>query len=136
MVPSLATLAALIVLGLWVAFFFESRNEMNRQEYLTPAFVFQWNVLPLMVALELLATQHLIVLALGVIVFFLSWPVARFLTLAAPVLVGWHVGITWFEHLRATRDDHVLLGGLIVAIVLALICQGVVAAVSARPRHA
>lgn len=133
---TIALILGVALIGLWVAFLFESRNEMNRNEYLSTAFVFQWNVLPFIVALELLATHNLMVLAVGLLVFFICWPFAKFLILIAPVASGWHVGLKWCSKLFANSETQVLLGALVVAIAVTLVCQAVVAAVRIPPRHA
>ncbi|MDA0989514.1 MAG: hypothetical protein O3A51_02030 [Verrucomicrobia bacterium] len=133
---TLAVALGIALIGLWIAFLFESRNEMNRHEYLSPSFIFQWNILPLVVALELIATHNLAVLALGLLVFFLCWPFAKILMIVVPTLAGWHVGMQWSSRLFQHSEQQAMLGALIVAIVVTIVCHGAVAAVRVKPRNA
>ena len=131
----LATVFGIVLLGLWVVLLFESRHEMNRRERLSPAFLFQWNVLPLIVALELLATRSMAVLAIGVLLFFVCWPFAKFLLTAAPLVTGWHVGLQWCSSPQSNTQQQAFVGAIVVAIVVTFLSQAIVAAIRRPPRH-
>ena len=131
----LATVFGIVLLVLWVVFLFETRQEMNRRERLSAAFLFQWNVLPFIVALELLATRSMAVLAVGILLFFICWPFAKFLLTAAPLVAGWHVGLQWCSSPKTNSSQQAIVGAIAVAIVVTFICQANVVAMRRPPRH-
>lgn len=123
------------LIAIWVAFLFEGREEMRRHERLSYEYMFKWNVLPLLVALELFTTQSLVVLAIGAMAFFLCWPFAKYSLAALPILTGWHVGTAWFSKFYAQSDHRVMMGAVVVAIVMTLVCQSIVVAMRRPPAH-
>lgn len=124
------------LLILWVAFLHEGREEMRRFERVSYDFLFKWNVLPLMLALELFTTHNLAILALGAMAFFLCWPIAKFALAATPIITGWHVGTEWFSRLYAQQDQRVLMGAVLMAGVMTIVSQTIVAAMRRPPAHA
>lgn len=133
--PALTAAIPVILMVLWVVFLFESRREMCRSERLSYDYLFKWNVLPLMIAMELLTTHNLMVLGLGALAFVLCWPIAKFAVLAAPLITGWHVGAEWFSKVYTQADHRVCLGALTVALVMTLMIQVVIAVLRRPPRH-
>lgn len=133
--PTLAISIGLGLLVLWVAFLFEGREEMRRCERLSYDFVFKWNILPLMVALEVFTTHSLAVLGLGAMAFFLCWPIARYSLAAAPVITGWHVGTEWFSRIYSQSDHRVWVGAVTVAVAMTLISQFIVVVMRRPPAH-
>lgn len=134
-----ATLSAIIagfLMIIWVAFLFEGRREMSRCERLSYDYVFKWNVLPLMIAMELLVTHNMFVLGIGALAFVLCWPIAKFAVAAAPVITGWHVGSQWFSKLYVNPDQRVVLGALIGALAMTILVQSIVAAMKRPPANA
>lgn len=123
------------LLVIWVAFLYEGREEMRRYERVSHDFLFKWNVLPLLVALELFTTQNLLVLGVGALLFFLCWPIAKFALVTAPVLTGWHVGTEWFSRMYAQQDHQVFMGAVLVAGVMTIVSQAIVAAIRRPPAH-
>jgi len=126
---------AAVLLMLWVAFLFEGRREMYRTERLSYDFIFKWNVLPLLVALELLTTSSLLVLVLGGLAFVLCWPIAKFAITVAPLLTGWHVGMQWFSTCYPPTDPRLSLSAVMVALALVVFTQTIVVALRRPPLH-
>jgi hypothetical protein len=135
MQATLATIFGIILMALWIVFLFETRNEMNRRERLPLSHYFQWNVLPFILALELFATRSMAVLAVGVLVFFLCWPFAKFLMMAVPLGAGWHLGLRWCSDVPGNSQQQSLVGAIAVAIVVTFVCQAIVAAMRRPPSH-
>ncbi|MCE9615506.1 MAG: hypothetical protein K8T26_14640 [Lentisphaerae bacterium] len=135
MQTGLAAGIGVALIAIWVAFLFEGREEMRRSERLSYDFVFKWNILPLLVALELFTTHSLAVLGVGAMAFVLCWPIAKYSLAAMPVITGWHVGTQWFSKIYAQSDQRVFMGAVIVAITMTLVCQAIVAAMRRPPAH-
>ena len=127
------TILSIALICIWVAYLFEGRNEMNRRERLSEAFVFQWNVLPLIVALELLVTGKVLVLIVGFILFFVAWPFAKFLIALLPFAVGMHLGVEW-STLMTMNTIQMYTVGFFSAIALSILCQFVYVAMLSPPR--
>jgi len=134
--PALTAAISILLMVLWVVFLFEGRREMCRSERLSYDFMFKWNVLPLMLALELATTQNVLVLLLGALAFVLFWPIAKFAVIAVPVITGWHVGMQWFSKLYMQADPRSFIGALMVAIAMTLMVQVILALLRRPPAHA
>ena len=132
MQPILSWVIAVLLMAMWVGFLYEGREEMRRSERLSYDFVLKWNVLPLLVALELVTTHNPVVLGVGAMAFFLLWPIAKASLAALPALTGLHVGTAWFSKLPMHSEQSVLIGAIAVAIALTLISQ-IIAAAMRRP---
>ena len=135
MQPLVSWIIAIVLMALWVGFLYEGRDEMRRTERLSYDFVLKWNVLPLLVALELVTTQSLIPLGVGAMAFFLLWPIAKLALAALPILIGLHVGTEWFSKFHAYSEQSVLIGSIVVAIVLTLVSQTIAVAMRRPPAY-
>jgi hypothetical protein len=124
-----------LIAAIWVAFLFEGRTEMRRYERLSDDFLFRWNILPLMVALDLIFTQDIAVLGIGLLAFFLCWPIARLALMLVPVLAGWHIGSLWFAGLYSPNDSRVVVGAVLMALALAMVSQCIVVVMRRPPAH-
>ncbi len=130
----MATILGIVLMFIWIAYLFEGRNEMNRRERLSQAFVFQWNVLPLITSLELLVTGNLFILVVGMVLFFVAWPFAKVLIGVLPFVVGWHLGMAWFSGLMGMETLQVYIAAVFSAVGLTILCQFVYIAMLSPPR--
>jgi len=134
MADKVSLVIGFILMVLWVAYLFEGRRIMNERERLPSAFILQWNILPLLVAIELFATRNPVVAVAGLLFFFLCWPFARMLMLIVPFVIGWHVGVEIFGG-GALTTAHAAFAGLVVAVVLTCCSMLIHASMTLRPRH-
>ncbi len=131
----MTTMVGILLLVLWIAYLFEGRKEMNRRERLSQAYIFQWNILPLIVALEILVTGNIITLAVGLFLFFVAWPFAKFCLATLPFATGWHLGVSWFSEISALQAIQTYTAAVLCAVLLTLFCQTVYVVMLSPPRH-
>lgn len=91
---SLSVIMVVGLLAVWVVYLFEGRRLMQIRGQLSNAFILQLNILPPLVAFELLVSPNpLAVAVVALLFFFVCWPFARYLMVAVPLVTGWHIGM-------------------------------------------
>ena len=130
-----AIIIGIILLLAWLTFIPVTRRVMRIQSRITHATVFQYNILPFIVGINLILSGNPLCLVILPIAWVLSIFFPRFFLFIFPLVAGWGLGINTFTGIFPGSRGWYWGGGAIGAVTMFCFCTIVVAIVTIPPKR-
>ena len=112
-----------ILLVLWLFFIRIARMHIRKHRQVMRATVFQYNILPVIVAISLLVSGNLWFLVMLPVAWVLSIPFSSFFLFFFPLPIGWVLGARVFSDIYPDSSGWYWGGGVIGVVTMEIICS-------------